>query len=364
MIPPTERRRRLDERITDLIIRLAILGLLILWSVTIVRPFLPIVTWAVVLTVALYPVFAWLCGVLGGRRGLSALLMTVGSLTIVLGPVAALATNLVETVQLIATAAREGTLHMPSPPASVADWPLIGADVFAAWQWASANVDEVIKQYGRLLIPAAEHVLVAVSVIGLDLLRFVAAVVLSGFLFLPGPTLVRHARQIAARIIAPRGAQFVDMAGATIRNVSRGVVGVAVLQTILAGIVLQVSGIPGAGLLAFAILILCLVQLGPLPVILPAIIWSFSAMATGPAWAFAVILLAVGVLDNILKPILMGRGLATPTVVIFLGVVGGTLSYGMIGLFLGPILLGVLYDLLVIWARFDAAQEPKAGPDV
>jgi len=154
------------------------------------------------------------------------------------------------------------------------------------------------------------------------------------------------------------------MAGATIRNVSRGVVGVAVLQTILAGIVLQVSGIPGAGLLAFAILILCLVQLGPLPVILPAIIWSFSAMATGPAWAFAVILLAVGVLDNILKPILMGRGLATPTVVIFLGVVGGTLSYGMIGLFLGPILLGVLYDLLVIWARFDAAQEPKAGPDV
>jgi predicted PurR-regulated permease PerM len=137
---------------------------------------------------------------------------------------------------------------------------------------------------------------------------------------------------------------------------------VAVLQTVLAGIVLQLSGIPGAGLLAFGILILCLVQLGPLPIMLPAIIWGFSTMATGPAWAFALILLSIGVLDNVLKPLLMGRGLATPTIVIFAGVVGGTLSYGMIGLFLGPIMLGVFYDLLVVWARFDAAQDPRTGP--
>ena len=135
------------------------------------------------------------------------------------------------------------------------------------------------------------------------------------------------------------------MPGKTIRNVSRGVVGVALLQTILIGIVLQIAGVPGGGLLAFVILVLCILQIGPGLVVLPVLIWAWLTMSTGPALLLTVLLVPLTLMDNML----MGRGLSTPTLVIFLGVVGGTLAYGLIGLFLGPAVLAIFYDLLVTW---------------
>jgi predicted PurR-regulated permease PerM len=144
--------------------------------------------------------------------------------------------------------------------------------------------------------------------------------------------------------------QFVDLAGATIRNVSRGVVGVALLQAILLGVVFQIAGVPGAGLLAVLALMFCLAQLGPSPVVVPVAIWAWLTM---PAWAALVLTLALGAisaLDHSLKPLLMSRGLTTPTLVILLGVIGGTISHGLLGLFLGPIVLAVLYDLVLTWS--------------
>ena len=356
----SERAQRFEARVTDLIIRLTILGLFVYWSVNLMRPFLPIFTWAVVLTVALFPVYTWLSRVMGDRRGLAALTITLVSLLVVLGPVAALATSLVETIHIISNGMREGTLRVPPPPAKVAAWPLIGEDVYSTWQSASANLEDAVRHFSSFLLPAGEKVLATLSAVGADILRFVLAVVLAGFLFRPGQNLASGGRKFAQRIIAPRGAAFVDLAGATIRNVSRGVVGVALLQAILAGIVLQVAAVPGAGLLAFVILIFCVIQLGPTLILLPVIIWAWASMTTGPALAFTLALVPIVAIDNVLKPILMGRGLATPTLVIFLGVIGGTLSYGMIGLFLGPIILAVFYDLLVAWARFGEANDKAA----
>jgi predicted PurR-regulated permease PerM len=353
MTPQDIPEDRFEARATDLIIRLTVLALLIYWSLNLVRPFLPIFIWAVVLTVALFPVFQSLSGWFGGRRGLAAFVLTLVGLLVVLGPVAALSTNLVDTVQYLSAGLRDGTLRVPAPPPATADWPLVGDKVFEAWSLASTNLDATLHKYSPVLLPAGESILHTISAIGVDVLRFVLAVVLAGFLFKPGSKLAGGGRRFAERIIAPRGATFVDLAGATIRNVSRGVVGIALLQAILAGIVLQIAGVPGAGLLAFVILVLCIIQIGPMLIILPAIVWAWMTMTTGAALAFTVVIVPIGVMDNVLKPILMGRGLSTPTLVIFLGVIGGTITYGLIGLFLGPIVLAVFYDLLVAWAHFD-----------
>ena len=166
-------------------------------------------------------------------------------------------------------------------------------------------------------------------------------------------------RALAERIVAARDAAFVDLPGATIRTVSRGVIGVAAIQALLAGIVLAVAGVPAAGLLAFAILFLCIVQIGPAPVLLPLVIWAWSAMPTGPALVLTLVLVPIMLLDNVLKPILMSRGLATPTLIILIGVIGGTITHGLIGLFLGPVVLvGALRP-----ARGLGAARPGARPD-
>ena len=180
---------------------------------------------------------------------------------------------------------------------------------------------------------------------------------IAGFLFGPGPRLAEVVKSFGRRIAADRGAHFVDLAGATIRNISRGVIGVALLQALLAGLILALFDVPAAGVIAFVVLLFCIVQVGPIPVLLPVIIWAWAAMDTGPALILTLLLIPIPVIDNVLKPILMARGLSTPMLVILVGVIGGTLSYGLIGLFLGPIVLGIFYELLAAWVK---VEPPKA----
>jgi predicted PurR-regulated permease PerM len=362
MATQTGRTHQLESRVTDLMIRLILLGVLVYFSLNLLRPFLLIFVWAIVLTVALFPFYVSLSKRLGGRHGLAALLITLVALLVVIGPVAALATSFVETLQWLTAGAYSGTLRVPPPPEGVASWPLIGDKVQEIWTLASTDLDALIHRYSADLLPTGQALLAILASLSADLLRIVFAVVLSGFLFGYGQKLASSGREIAARIIAPRGAMFVDLAGATIRNVSRGVVGVALLQTILAGVAMQVMSVPGAGLLAFGILILCLVQIGPLLIVLPVLIWAWFTTTTGAALIFTLVMVPIALLDNVLKPILMSRGLATPTLVIFLGVIGGTLTYGLIGLFLGPIVLSVFYDLLRTWVHFDPAQNSQSLP--
>jgi predicted PurR-regulated permease PerM len=348
----------LEARATDFVIRLVVLGLFCYWSIELVRPFLGVVVWSVLLTAALYPVYAWFAKVLGGRPTLAAVAVTGLALATILGPVSMLAASLVETGYALAERAHAGTIGLPPPPPSIAAWPVVGAPLNDAWVLASSNLEEALARYGPALRSFGAAIVGRAAAIGGDIVLFVVSVVIMGFLFRPGPRLAAGARAFAARLIAPRGAHFVDLAGATIRNVARGVIGVALLQTLIAGIILEAAGVPGAGLLAFAILILCIVQIGPAPVIVPVLIWAWATMSGGTALALTLLLAPVFVVDNVLKPILMARGLTTPLLVILTGVIGGTISYGLVGLFLGPIVLAVFYELLVAWVKLDT---PEAG---
>ena len=355
---------RVESRVTDMIVRLTILGLFVFWSLDLVSPFLPVVIWSVILAVALQPVHTWLTARLGGSRRLAAVILTLVLLAIIIGPVALLGTSMAEAVAVLTDGVSKGTLRVPPPPTGIAEWPLIGDEAQEAWTLAASNLDAAVERYGPTLLPFATAFLQRLASMSLDALLICVSVIIAGFLYVSGPQLAQGGRVFAERVVASRGAAFVDLAGLTIRNVSRGVIGVAVIQALLAGIVMVGAGIPAAGLLAFVVLLLCIVQIGPAPILLPLLIWAWMTLATGPALILTLLLVPIMILDNVLKPLLMGRGLRTPTLVIFIGVIGGTLTHGLIGLFLGPVVLSVLYELMVAWVRHapPAAQTPLA-PD-
>jgi predicted PurR-regulated permease PerM len=345
--------QRIEARATDFVVRLTFLGLFAYWSLQLVLPFITVVIWAVVLTVALYPAFAWLARRLGGRRRLAAAILSGIVLATVFGPLGMLGTSLAQSVSWLAEGLQSGTIRVPPPPPGLAEWPIMGEKLQEVWALASTNLDDALQRYGPTLLPAGGVVLGKVTAFGVDMLKFVASVVISGFLFVPGPRLAAGIRRFVSRLIAPRGAHFVDLAGATIRNVSRGVIGVALLQALLAGVILKAMGVPGAGLIAFVVLILCIVQIGPALALVPVIIWAWAAMPTSGALILTILLVPVMLVDNVLKPILMARGLTTPLLVILTGVIGGTITHGLIGLFLGPIVLAVFYELVLAWVQLE-----------
>jgi predicted PurR-regulated permease PerM len=186
--------------------------------------------------------------------------------------------------------------------------------------------------------------------------------VLSGFLFIYGPRMVEAIRRIQSRIVTQRSEDFVALAGQTIRMVSQGVIGVAALQALLAGVGLKLAGVPHAGLLAFAVLVLAILQIGSAIVLLPVIIWIWATKDFAVALPLTIYLGIVGLADNILKPILMGRGLSTPMLVIFVGVLGGMIAHGIVGLFVGPIILAVTWELMMAWIREERAEAASPAP--
>jgi predicted PurR-regulated permease PerM len=349
------RRGRSSEEVIQIAIRLGLLVLLIYWSFVLLRPFISILAWSVMLAVALYPAFNWLSSHLGGRPRLAAVLTTLSVLAVFLGPATWLGIGLVEGLRSVSDHLTSGDVAIPSPPEGVRDWPLIGPQLFELWNKASENLEATFREVAPYLKPLAAPILSIAGSAGTGTLKFLLSVIAAGFLFPAGPRLVAAMRNMLAHIVPERSKDFVALAGATIRTVAQGVIGVAMLQALLAGIVMKIAGIPNAGVLAFAILVLGIVQIGSLPILLPVIIWVWTARDVGSAVLITIFLVLVGVSDNLLKPILMGRGLSTPELVIFIGVMGGTIAHGIVGLFIGPIILAVVWELLMAWTSGDAS---------
>jgi predicted PurR-regulated permease PerM len=335
----------------ELTIRLGVLGLLLYWSFFLIRPFITIAIWSVVLTVALYPVYDWIVGRLGGRRRLAAALLTLINLLIVIGPATWLALGLIDSLRTLSDRLDLSILELPPPPVTVKDWPLIGDPVYQFWNLASANLQAALTKIAPQLKPLGSLLVQIAAGAGTGIIKFFIAIVVAGFLFSPAPLLEDALRRFARTVAAGRGEKFVQSAGATIRAVSRGVIGISVLQAFLAGLGVMVVGIPGASLITSAVLVLGIIQIGPSIVLIPLIIWSWIGLETTTALLFTAYMIPVSLLDNILRPIVMGRGLDAPTLIILIGVIGGTVSYGITGLFLGPIVLAVVWELSLAWMR-------------
>lgn len=350
------RRGQSSDQVIQVAIRLTLLAFLIYWSLVLLRPFVPILAWSVVLAVALYPAFDWLSSHLGHRPKTAAVLVTLAVLAVFLGPAAWLGIGLVDGLRNISDQLTSGDLVIPSPPESVRNWPLVGAQLYGLWSEASVNLATTFRQIAPHLKPLAGPILAIAGSAGTGTIKFLLSVIIAGFLFPSAPRLVATTRNMLARIVPEQSKDFVALAGATIRIVAQGVIGVALLQSLLAGVGLKIAGVPNAGVLAFAILVLGIVQIGAAPILLPVVIWVWTVKDVGTAVLITIYLALVGISDNVLKPILMGRGLSTPPLVIFIGVLGGTLAHGIVGLFIGPIILAVVWELLMAWGH----EEPTA----
>jgi predicted PurR-regulated permease PerM len=344
------------DEIVQLVIRLGLLGLLILWTFLIIRPFVPILTWSAVLAVAFYPVFAWLAKRLGGRPRSASAVLTLVTLGIVIGPAAWLGLSAVEGIKDLAGQIGTGDLALQAAPERIKSWPLVGPQLYELWNQAYTNIRAVLREVTPYLKPLAGMMLSFAGNTGIGMLQFLLSVFVAGFLLPYGPQLVAALRGFLARIVPDQSEHFLELAGATIRAVSQGVIGVAIVQALLAGIGFKLAAIPGAGLLAIIVLLLSIVQIGAAIVLFPVTIWIWMDNDVTVALLLTVYLVIVGLLDNVLKPLVMGRGLTTPTLVILIGVIGGTLAHGIIGLFIGPIILSVAWELAAAWIRIDRTE--------
>jgi predicted PurR-regulated permease PerM len=262
---------------------------------------------------------------------------------------------LVDNVQTLAAHLTADGLHVPAPPDAIATWPLVGEPAHRFWSLASTNLGDALAEIRTQIRALSVFLLAAIANAGLGMLQFVIAVIIAGVLLLQAEGGARAAHAVATRLAGERGPGLVTLAEATIRSVARGVLGTAMIQALLAGVGLVVAGVPAAGLLAFVCLILCTVQIGPGLVLVPAMIYLFWSADTMTAILFTAWSIPVMLIDNLLKPYLMRRGVDVPTVIILIGVVGGLLAYGLIGVFLGPVVIALGYELLRAWVRGEQA---------
>jgi predicted PurR-regulated permease PerM len=351
------------KRALEVTLHVGLVLALVAWCFQIVRPFVVPVVWGVIIAVAGHPGYRRLEIALGGRRTLAAILFTLLALVVLIVPTVLLADTLVGGAQILAGELGDGRPTIPPPPDGVRTWPLIGQPLAEIWGRASANLSAVLREIAPQLRDLGTWLLSGVADVGFGILQFIFAIVIAGVLLAHAEGGERAAGSIAHRIAGDRGEAFADLAGATVRNVARGILGVALIQALLAGLGFLAVGLPAAGLLALLCLLLSTVQIGIAPVAIPAVIYVFSVEDTAVAVAFLVWNILVLACDNVLKPILLGRGARVPMVVVFVGAIGGFLASGIIGLFVGAVVLSLGYTLFLVWLRDDVSPVAGTGAD-
>jgi predicted PurR-regulated permease PerM len=355
--------RSMSAAVYDAAIRIGVFALFAYWSLTVVGPFLTVGLWSAILAIALYPLFNWLTWCFGSRR-LAAVLTTLMCLLIVIGPVMWLGFGLASTAELWFEAIDSNAFSLPLPPETVKNLPLIGERAHQLWTEIATDTKATLLEIAPKLKPFGVKLLDVSRAQLFGFVEFVAAIVIAGFLYAPGPRLVSTLGVLMRRVFGARSEEMLKLVGNTIRNVSRGVVGISVVQSFLAGMGFLAADLPAAGFLTFLTLILGIIQLGPVILILPIIIWSWTEMQTTHALLFTIYMVVVSLIDNLLRPFVMARGLTTPMPVILIGVMGGVLAYGVSGLFLGPVLLAIGWALLAAGMEQDAIIEEAAVPRV
>ncbi|SDO94212.1 Predicted PurR-regulated permease PerM [Pseudomonas arsenicoxydans] len=365
MLPAPISEKALSHTLLDVLIRAGLITVLVLFCFNIFSPFRDLLLWSVILAITLYPLQERLKGPLGQKEGRIATLIILMSIVILMVPVYLLGISIADSVTQAVALVKSGGFQIPPPSESVASWPLVGKRVSALWLQASTNLPELTATYLPQIKQVSLGLLGKLAGVGMGFLTFIVALIIAGIFMAYGETGRRSAVQIASRISGPdRGPSIADLCTATIRAVALGVVGIAFIQMLLVGLGFVVKGVPGAGLLAIAVLLLGIMQLPATLVTIPVIVYVFANEgATTAVIVFSIYVFVAGLVDNVLKPLLLGRGVDVPMPVVLIGALGGMVTSGVIGLFIGPVVLAVGYQLFWQWVR-DPAQEGGRPPSV
>jgi len=344
----------------EIAIRLVLLFLILAWCLQILMPFISVVAWAGIIAVAVHKPFLKLVDKLGGRMKLAAVLAGAIGLAIIVLPVASLSTSLVHGATTAGTELINGEIRLPAPPAYVQDWPLIGEKTYQLWSQASENLGDLLKRYPHQLSVVSKALLNMAAGVGAGILQFVISILIAAVFLLNAENAAASLRKLACRLAPNQGENLLGMAVSTIRSVAVGVIGIAFIQAVLGGIGMMFAGVPAAGLLAIIVLILAIAQLPPILILGPVAFYVFSADSNTVGIIFLVWSILVSSADMVLKPLLLGRGVEVPMLVILLGAIGGMLTSGIVGLFIGAIVLALGYELLRAWLNYDVL--PAAAP--
>jgi predicted PurR-regulated permease PerM len=336
-------------------LRIGLVFVLLAASYDIIVPFIVPIIWGAIVAVAAMPLVKFLETKLGGKRGLSSTLVTLGFILLLVIPTYMVTDSLLGALKDVAQAAKADELRVPAPPERIANIPLIGEDLYAGWTRANEDIEGVLEEAAPQVLSLTTSLLKKLGSSLVGVLMFVASLAIAGGFMAYAESCTKLAHRFFIRVggVNP-GGDWATLTTATVRSVLKGVVGVAVIQTILISIGLFAVGFPGAALWSALILFLAIAQLPALIVVLPMVAYAFSAYDTTTAVIFAIWSLIAGASDNILKPILMGRGVDIPMPVILIGAIGGMVTSGIIGLFAGAVLLSIGYKLFLLWLDQEA----------
>ncbi len=352
--PDSSASHEKTRQVVDTTIRLGLVALLAWLAVHIFAPFLALMIWAVVLAIALYPLNQKLAAPLGGSNGRAATVMVLVMVLVLGVPTVLLAVSLVEHAMSLYQGMAAGTLKVPSPKPGVADWPLVGPQLYESWQEAADNIKSFAGAHEEQLRELSRRAASTMAGGLLTILAFVGAFIIAGIMMAYARPGAESTQRIFNRICGPKiGPELHQLTVATVRSVAVGVIGVAFIQAVLLGIGFLLGDLPAPGLLALIALVLGVVQVPAALVVIPAIAWLWlkGDASTAINVAITIYLLLAGLADNVLKPMLLGRGLAVPMPVVLLGALGGMLTSGLIGLFVGAVILSVAYQIFMAWVN-------------
>jgi len=354
-------RRILSHDLMDTIIRIGVIALLVVVCIGVVAPFAPLLLWGLILAVALYPIQQALARRIGGRQGLAATVLVLVGLLVIGTPVVMLGGSFAGYAHDIYTDFQNDTITIRKPAPSVAELPVIGERLYAGWNAAADDLPAYVKQNKAQLQNMSVRVLGAAASTAGAVALFLGSLIIAGIIMAFGASGTEVTQRIFGRLTDPvRGVSLQQLSTATVRSVANGVIGVAFIQALILGVGFILAGIPAAGVLAFIVMIVGIVQLPALIISLPVIgyLWWGGDGSTTSNVIFTIYFVVAGMADNVLKPMLLGRGVDAPMPVILIGAIGGMVTSGIIGLFLGAVVLAVGYQVFMEWV--DSAGEDDA----
>ena len=359
----SELEQRASSPMMDVLIRASLIGVLAVLCYQVFSPFLTLMVWSIILAVTLYPLHQWLARKVGGKQWLASTILVIVGLLLIITPMALLMNSFADSVRHFIGAVQQNTLAIPAPREGVEKWPLVGKKIHDVWSKAHTDLPGFVQSMQPKIGELAQKALAMVASIGSGLLLFLVSFIVASILMAYGESGARGSRAIFVRVAgAARGEALAKLSTATIRAVASGVIGVAFIQAILIGLALLLAGVPAAGVLSVIVLVLGIAQVPALIVTVPAIIyiWSSGDYSTAAAITHTIILLLTGMADNVLKPLMLGRGVDVPMPVILLGALGGMASGGILGMFVGATLLALGYQIFMGWI----ATSPNSDPAV
>lgn len=334
-------------------IQIALIAIMVLWCFQIAQPFIGPVVWAGIISIGIYPIYLWLKNKTGLSAGWTSTIITLVMLCVLITPTVIVSGALIKNTQTLSEQIEKEQLEIPLPPESIAGLPLIGEKLDKVWRKASKDPKGTVGQYKAEVKKLAKWLISAAAGASLNVLIFIFSIIIAGVFLVSGDGVKKIFISIFDRVAGNRGSELTALSLSTVNSVVTGILGIAIIQSLLAGLGFIVMDIPAAGLLAFICLILAIVQIDILLVLIPISIYVFSdsTTGTGAAVAFLIWNIGVGLLNNVLKPILLAKGVDAPMAVIFIGAIGGMMLSGIIGLFVGAVVMVLGYTLFMVWLK-------------